>query len=143
MKPLAWFLSFLIFFSVLHACTTRPQANVFAAEEPEKIDLRLPDGYLLLQEIKLDTDNDNRAETVLFGYKGNRILLLVFDMTPTGKWERHILANCELSAFDEVSIQDLICVVQPDWIGWGLPFSEPYEIYVWDGKQYSQPRFLM
>jgi len=143
MKPLLWFFTVLLFFSLFSGCTTRSKSTVYEAENIEQIEPLLPNGYKIISEIRYDTDQDNLEEIVLFGFKDKNILLVVFDLTHRGHWEKHILTNSWLHFLDESSMRDLVCVVRHDWIGWGPPNSEPYEIFLWNGKAYSEPDFFM
>jgi hypothetical protein len=143
MKIVLWFFTIFFFFFIFSGCTTRSESTAYEAENTDKTEPLLPSGYTLISDISYDTDRDNREEIVLFGFKGKKILLVIFDLTLKGDWEKHILTNSWLHFVDDNSMRNLVCVVQHDWIGWGPPNSEPYEVFIWDGKTYSEPDFLM
>ncbi len=143
MKPWLWFMTIIVFLSVYTACTTRSESSVFEQGNLRTAGPALPDGYILLSETRYDTDGDDEAEIVLFGYRDNNILLLVFDLDALGRWEKHTLVSTRYSAAEGNMIQELVCIVNSDWIGWGPPASEPYEIFMWDGNRYITPAFFM
>jgi hypothetical protein len=143
MKPCRWFMTVIVFLSVCAACTTRSESSVFEQGNLRAAGPALPDGYILLSETRYDTDGDNEAEIVLFGYRDRDILLLVFDLDALGRWQKYILVSTRYTVPSGDMIQELVCIVNPDWIGWGPPASEPYEIFVWDGKTYTTPAFFM
>ncbi|MBN1798618.1 MAG: hypothetical protein JW822_08565 [Spirochaetales bacterium] len=143
MKQLSVFFTVLLFFPLYTGCTTRSESTIVEAENYEKTEPLLPSGYKILSEIHYDTDKDNLEEIVLFGFKDKNILLIVFDLSYQGHWEKHILTNSWLHFLDQNKMQNLVCVVRHDWIGWGPPNSEPYEVFIWDGITYSEPDFLM
>jgi hypothetical protein len=143
MKQVLWIFTVFFFFSIFSGCTTRSEFTVYDVEEVKKTEPLLPSGYTLISNIHYDTDHDNREEIVLFGFKEKNILLMIFDLTPKGNWEKHILSNSWLHFVNDSSMRNLVCVVQHDWIGWGPPNSEPYEVFIWDGERYSEPDFLM
>ncbi len=154
MKNNIYLLLFAIFIFILIGCSEKEEVESKIRESENATSNKpietilpeitsLPIGYTQLYKETVDTDNDGQLETALLGYKENNILLLIFDPKPNGEWEKFTLVEIELSEVSSEELREMVLVAKTDWVGWGPPNTEPYQVFVWNDTNYIEENWEM